>query len=79
MAIGKPVVGANIAGIPELVKDNRSGFIYKYDDINDLADKMRILFEDRNLAEEFGKNAKMDAKELYAMDIYENLIEGKRN
>ena len=87
LAIGKPVVGANIAGIPELVKDNRSGFIYKYDDINDLADKMRILFEDRNLAEEFGKNAKMDAKELYAkdvyykkiMDIYENLIEGKRN
>lgn len=87
LAIGKPVVGANIAGIPELVKDNRSGFIYKYDDINDLADKMRILFEDRNLAEEFEKNAKMDAKELYAkdvyykkiMDIYENLIEGKRN
>lgn len=86
LAIGKPVIGANIAGIPELVKDNQSGFIYKYDDVNDLAAKMRILFEDRNLAEGFGKNAKMDAKKLYAkdvyykkiMDIYENLVEGKR-
>lgn len=86
LAIGKPVVGANIAGIPELVKENRSGLIYKYDDINDLADKMRILFEDRNLAEKFGKNAKMDAKEFYAKDIYykkiiniyESLVEGKR-
>lgn len=87
LAIGKTVIGANIAGIPELVKDNRSGFIYKYDDINDLADKMRILFEDKSLAEEFGKKAKIDASEFYAknvyykkiMDIYENLIEGKRN
>lgn len=70
LAIGKPVVGANIAGIPELVKDNRSGFIYKYDDINDLADKMKILFEDKNLAEKFGKNAKIEAKQLYAKDVY---------
>lgn len=86
LAVGKPVIGADIAGIPELVKDNHSGLIYKYDDINELADKMKILFENKNLAEEFGKNAKNDAKKFYEkdiyykkiMDIYRNLVKGEK-
>ena len=75
LAIGKPVIGADIGGIPELVKDNRSGLIYKYDDINELTDKMNILFTNKQLVEEFSKNAKDDANKLYGKEIYyENII-----
>lgn len=74
LAIGKPVIGANIAGIPELVKNNYSGFTYKYDDINDLAKKMRELFNDKDLAEKFGHNAKNDAIKLYDKNVYYNKI-----
>ena len=70
LAIGKPVIGANIGGIPELVKDKKSGLIYKYDDIDDLTNKMKVLFEDEKLVEEYGKNAKEDAKKLYGKDVY---------
>lgn len=85
-AIGKPVIGADIAGIPELVKNNYSGFIYKYDDINDLACKMKILFENEKIAKEFGDNAKKQAEEMYEkdvyykklMDIYCELIKGRK-
>ena len=70
LAIGKPVIGANIGGIPELVKDNKCGLIYEYDDIDDLADKMKKLFENEILVKEFGKNAKEDANRLYSKEIY---------
>lgn len=70
LCTGKPVIGANIGGIPELVKDNENGFIYKYDDVNELAEKMKILFEDDKLVKKFSKQAKEIAKEQYSKENY---------
>ena len=70
LAIGKPVIGANIGGIPELVKNEQSGLTYKYDDIDDLASKMATLFNNKELVTEYGANAKKQANELYGKDIY---------
>ena len=76
LAIGKPVVGADIAGIPELVKNGISGLTYRYDDVSELAQKMNLLFENESLANKYGKNAKKQAYEEYDKDIYYNeLIE----
>ena len=83
LAIGKPVIGADIGGIPELVQNDRSGIIYKYDDVNELADKMKELFNNEDLVKEFGLNAKEDANRLYGKEkyyseiikIYEKLLE----
>ena len=47
MAIGKPVIGANVAGIPELVKDGHTGFIYEK--IDELSEKMKILVKVKRL------------------------------
>lgn len=70
LAIGKPVIGANIGGIPELVKNEQSGLTYKYDDIDDLASKMATLFNNEELVTEYGANAKKQANELYGKDMY---------
>lgn len=70
LAIGKPVIGANIAGIPELVKDNTNGLLYKYDDINELAEKMKDLFVNNEKAKILGETAKKQAKELYSKEMY---------
>ena len=69
-ALGKPIIGANIGGIPELVKDKENGLIYKYDDINELVDKMNILFENDKLVKEYSKNAKEFAKKEYSPENY---------
>ena len=83
LAIGKPVIGADIAGIPELVINNENGFTYKYDDVNELSDKMKILFEDESLVKKFSKKAKelskqYDKEEYYKKinRIYKNVIKG---
>ena len=86
-AIGKAVIGANIAGIPELVKDKENGLIYKYDDISELKEKMQQLFENKELANEYGKKAKEYAKKNYDKEeyykkittIYDKVIKEKQN
>lgn len=70
LCTGKPVIGADIGGIPELVKDNKNGFIYKYDDIDELASKMKKLFEDDKLVKKFSEQAKKIAKEQYSKENY---------
>ena len=70
LCIGKPVIGADIGGIPELVKNNENGFIYKYDDIDELSFKMKELFDDEKLVKEFSKNAKEIAKDQFSKENY---------
>jgi glycosyltransferase involved in cell wall biosynthesis len=43
LAFGKPVIGANIGGIPELIKDKVDGFIFESGSAFDLADKMNHI------------------------------------
>lgn len=84
LSIGKPVIGAKIGGIPELVKDNNSGLLYDFDNVDELSQKMELLFENKNLAIQLGNNARKIAvnefsKEKYYNDIlpiYKDLIKG---
>ena len=73
-AIGKPVIGANIGGIPELVKDKENGLTYNYYSIAELETKMKLLFENKELAEKYGKNAKEYAQKFYNKENYYNRI-----
>ena len=69
LAIGKPVIGADIGGIPELVQNQYTGITYKFDDIEELALNMNVLFSDEEVAERLGDNAKEQAKKLYTKNV----------
>lgn len=74
LAISKTIIGSNLGGIPELVKNNESGLIYTYNKPKELQEKMRVLFENKELADELGKNAKQIAKKEYSKESYYNKI-----
>ena len=86
LAQGKAILGSNIAGIPELVKDQISGLIFQYDSVKDLSDKMKLLFENDKLVKNLGENAKKQAikeydKNVYygkIINIYEKLVAGEK-
>ena len=40
-ANGKPVIGSNIGGIPEIINDGETGFLFEMGSINDLSDKIK--------------------------------------
>jgi glycosyltransferase involved in cell wall biosynthesis len=42
-ALGKPVIGANIGGIPELIRQGLSGYIFPSGDVAALADTLRRM------------------------------------
>ncbi|MCQ9204958.1 MAG: glycosyltransferase family 4 protein [Omnitrophica bacterium] len=58
MSCGKPVVASKIGGIPELVIDGETGFLFEPGDVEELIFKLEILIKDSNKREEMGKKAR---------------------
>ena len=74
LAIGKPVIGSNIGGIPELVKDGVNGLIFEHGNVLELKEKMSMLFENEILLKEYGKNARAIAIKEYSKENYYSKI-----
>lgn len=57
-ALGKPVIGARIGGIPELVKDGQTGYTFESGSVNDLRSKINLLIEIPDKVVNMGKTAR---------------------
>jgi glycosyltransferase involved in cell wall biosynthesis len=66
----KPVVGANIGGIPELVRDGETGYLFEAGNAADLQEKLFKLWNDDLLAEQMGKNARDHAINIFNFDTH---------
>ncbi len=69
-ALGKPVIGARIGGIPELVKDEQTGFVFESGNLDDLRDKIKHLLRNSGLAIDMGKNARKFVEENFNSEKY---------
>jgi len=72
--LGKPVVGSNIGGIPELVDDGVDGMLFKAGDANDLAEKINYLLSHKDMVIAMGRNARKKVEEKYNEDIHYNML-----
>jgi glycosyltransferase involved in cell wall biosynthesis len=57
LSFGKPLIGSSIGGIPALIQEGKTGFLFDRNDIKSLAEKIILLLEDRALLDSFSKNA----------------------
>ena len=74
-ALGKPVVGARIGGIPELVRDWDTGLTYDSGNVTDLKEKIDMMLGHANRIPEMGKKArKYVENELNADVHYQKLM-----
>jgi glycosyltransferase involved in cell wall biosynthesis len=75
-AMGKPVIGSNRGGIPELVAHGERGLVYDATDAAALADAMHLLMADSARTKQMGEAAKqyVDA-EFNDERFYENLMQ----
>jgi glycosyltransferase involved in cell wall biosynthesis len=48
ISLGTPVIGSNLGGIPELIKDSNNGFLFKPNDRDDLRRKIQIILDGAN-------------------------------
>ena len=82
MALGKPVIGSRIGGIPEQVEDGKSGLLFEMGNIHELAEKMKTLSENPKIRIDMGKAARKKLEAEYSLsnhcdellDIYNELL-----
>ena len=58
MMAGKPVIASNCNPIQRILKETEAGLIYRFDDYQDLADKMTKLYQDRHNIRAMGEKGK---------------------
>lgn len=84
-ALGKPVIGARIGGIPELVKDGETGYTFEPGNVIDLRNKILMLADDPGKIRDYGRTARrlieteFDSEKHYTklMRVYENVLRKK--
>jgi glycosyltransferase involved in cell wall biosynthesis len=57
-ACGVPTIGTNVGGIPEAIVDGETGFVINPENATDLAEKMILLLDNRDLAESMGRRGR---------------------
>lgn len=62
MAAGKPVVGSNVGGIPDLIKNGQNGFLFESGDISGLSTVIEKLLLDKNMRHAMGKKGQVLAQ-----------------
>jgi len=83
-SMGKPVIGARMGVIPELVKDNETGFTFEPGNWEDLRSKIGILLRNPDLVEKMGKRGRrfmetnLNPEKHYQqlMEIYQIALRG---
>lgn len=74
MSLGKPVVGACIGGIPEMVEEGTTGLLFEPGDAAQLADKIEWMQLHRDRAEEMGREARRKVIADFSLDRYRHDI-----
>lgn len=71
MSAGLPVIVSNCVGASwDLVENRETGFIFKFDDKDDLESKMKKLVEDPDLYLKYSQNATRLMAEYWNYDLY---------
>ena len=65
-AYGRAVIASRVGGLPELVEDGRTGFLFDRGDVDGLAERLRRLLTDHTLAGELGAAGHQRLAELRA-------------
>ena len=68
MAAGLPIIGTNVGGIPDFLRDGESGLFTKVEDEKDLAEKILLLLHDESLRQKLIRQGRDLAIRDYSWD-----------
>jgi len=85
MALGKPVVASDVAGLREVVEDKATGFLVPVGDVSALATAITRLLQDAAMRQCLGKAGRRRVEERFSMPVfadrylrlYRSLLEAK--
>jgi len=75
---GKPVIGAKVGAIPEVIEEDRDGLLVEFGDVEQLTSKMFYLLNHPDLCKEMGENGRRKVVERFTweknIEIVENVF-----
>jgi glycosyltransferase involved in cell wall biosynthesis len=72
MAMGKPVIGTKIGGIPNIIKDGVNGILVPAGDENALADALSGLIADKALSRSLSLQGRKMVEEMFSEHVMES-------
>jgi len=67
-ACGVPVLASNIGAAKEMVDDRINGLLFEAGNKTDLRDKIRYLFNNKQLLVNMGRNARLKCEDKYSLE-----------
>lgn len=74
MAMGKPIIGARMGGIPEQVEDGVNGFLFEAGNIPELAFALDKIMASLELRRSMGKASRIKAETEYSLDKHNSRL-----
>jgi len=69
----KPVIAFNISSMPEIIENDKTGYLIKFPDIVEFSEKVKYLAENYAFRKEMGENA--HKKVQYQFDFNKNILQ----
>ena len=75
MSVGRPVIASRVGGMPEIVEDGRTGFLFDKGDAVGLGEAAARLAANRSMAEKMGDDARESHRSSYTIEKMAERIE----
>lgn len=75
MLLKTPVIGSNVTGTTELIKNAETGMLFEYGDIDMLFNHMKTLYLNAHLRNEIAEQANLTVREKFAIEKYVSGVE----
>ena len=69
-AYGKPVVASRLGSLAEIVEDGKTGFLFEPKNDEEMADKLRILYNNPEMVINMGRYARKKCEEEYNENLH---------
>lgn len=66
MMVGTPSVASYVGAIPEIIKDGKNAFLYRFEEYEMLADRILKILNNDDLATSLSSNARKDMRSLHS-------------
>ena len=76
MASSKPIIASNLPGVRNVFENGKQGLLVEPENYNDLAEKIKIILSDDNLAEKMGEAGRKLVEEKYAWEKVGERLDG---
>lgn len=74
MSVGTPIITTNVGGNPELIDDDKSGFLVKYNDKKVLTEKIKTILGSQSIGKRLADGAKQKAQNFNKDKMLDQLI-----